>query len=120
MKKTDETITKAQIVEWKEKYGKIYKTTIGDEDFIWRTVRRKEYVELVKSNAALAEGEQDLLALQDELFYRRQEEVVLTSILMPAPDEMKNLIEEQGGLASALSDEIMEKSGFVKPDTSAL
>lgn len=123
MKKNEEAISKTKIVEWKEKYGKVFKTIIGDQEFIWRTVRRKEYVELIKSNSDMLKNETpetDILAIQDELYYRRQEDIVLASILSPGPEEMKQLIEEQGGLASALSDEIMDKSGFVQPLTSAM
>ena len=121
MKKDEKAISKNQIVEWKEQFGKIYKTTIGDEDFIWRTIRRKEYVELVKSNADILKGDdKDILALQDELYYQRQEDIVLAAILKPEKEEMRELIEQQGGLATALSDEIMDKSGFVRPETNAL
>lgn len=121
MKKDENAINKNQIVQWKEQYGKIYKTTIGEEDFIWRTIRRKEYVNLVKSNSdVLKDNEQDVLALQDELYYQRQEDIVLAAILKPSKEEMQELIEQQGGLASALSDEIMDKSGFVRPETNAL
>lgn len=122
MKKEEKALTKNQIVEWKDQFGKIYKTTIGEQDFIWRPIRRKEYVELVKKNTKLMEekGSDDLMAMQDEIYYQRQEDLVISCILSPEPEEMAKLVEEQGGLASALSDEIMEKSGFVQPNTQTL
>ena len=43
MKQTLET----QITAWKAEHGKIYKSIIDGTDYIWRKLKRKEYVALI-------------------------------------------------------------------------
>jgi hypothetical protein len=105
--KTDlsEEELKEAIVEWKKQYGKIYKNTIDDNEFvIWRLIKRGEYKSILDND--------DL-----ELF-NKQEDVVRTALLYPYDAE--KLIESRAGLATVLAEEILRHSGFEISESKAL
>ena len=93
---------------WKNQHGKLFKTTIDGEVFIWRRIKRKEYVDIVNS------GEENT----DEDIFKRQEEVVKTAILYP--ENIEQILEECAGYTATLSEEILLKSGFGLPSTEEL
>ena len=99
-KQSLEVITGQQLDDWKAKYGKIFRTTVGDEVFIWRKIKRKEYVEAMTTQSKNAEAR----------IYDRQDIVAKTCILWPS--NIESLIEENGGIAGTLADEILLESGF--------
>jgi hypothetical protein len=95
-------INDQQIQEWKTKFKKIFKTIIDGEPYIWRKLGRPEYVTLM---ADRAEEGQEALKL-----YERQEEI--TAIVTLYPENIKELIKENAGLATAISTQCLDKSGF--------
>lgn len=103
-KLTEEEIEK-MIPEWKKQYGKIYKNTIDENDFvIWRRITRREYKEI--------------MTLSDMEFFNKQEEVVKTVLLYPSNAD--ELIESIAGLATVLTEDILSKSGFDISETEEL
>lgn len=94
--------------KWKESYRAIYKTEIAGEEIIWRTLTRKEYVEIVNAKVEIEE-----LAI-----FEREMAVAKACILWPENPEM--ILEEFAGIADILSKECMEKSGFGDSSTERL
>lgn len=94
---------KTQIELWKEEHKKIFKSIIGDIDFIWRRITRKEYAEVM----ALRTSE-DL----EERIIARQKAIVKMMTLNIEESVLDEYLEELPGLASVLSEEVLDKSGF--------
>jgi hypothetical protein len=105
-----EAINQQQIDEWKAQYGKIFKTSIGDDIVIWRKLRRKEYVHIMSQEAT--EG------VEGDKVYARQDLIVAAVALFP--ENIEALIAENAGLATCVADEIILKSGFDLTNTEEL
>lgn len=88
-----------QIKEWKEQFGEIYKSEIGEHTVYWKKVKRKEYVQLMTQEEKIGQS-----------MYDTEEEIVKLCVLYP--DNVEEIIDEDGGFATALSDHIMQRSGF--------
>lgn len=100
----------AQVREWKEVYGDIYVTSITPErHIIWRTLTRFEYRRLVKSLDQQSSSGQ---VTQAEANLNNEEAIAETVILFPEykRDQVGGYM---GGIASLISQEAMEASGFV-------
>ena len=112
---TKEITMEERIAEWKKQYKNIYKNTIDGIDIYWRAVKRSEYKDLLNANEDIdtttAEGrELKILAKQGSM--------VKTVVLFP--DNIEELIEEKAGIATVLSDEILDKSGFYLSETESV
>ena len=94
----------SQIEIWKKQYGQghVLHTQIIDKHFIFRTLNRFEYKQIV--------GLQNLDALQ------REEIICNTCTLWPILD-YDAIATEKGGIPSTLAAIIMNKSGFCKDYT---
>ncbi|AOQ24714.1 hypothetical protein MTAT_20590 [Moorella thermoacetica] len=80
---------------WKEEYGEVYVTEIGDETFYWRTITRPEYKEIVNN---------------DKLTVFEREEVICEKcVLFPEQYDFKHC---RAGVPTLLAEEIMDFSGF--------
>ena len=91
--------TKNQIENWKQQYGDVYLTEFDSETFVWRTLSRLEYKELMnQGNQSEWEGE---------------ENVVATCVLWPENYGPEDISDGKAGVPSILSDQVMAKSGFV-------
>lgn len=101
-----------QIQEWKRKWGKIYKTTIDGEVYIWRKLKRKEYVQI------MSDADIDNEETVGNRIYHRQEQIAKAVVLYPVDIEKR--IEENAGLATSLSDEVVLRSGFDVAETEEL
>lgn len=101
-------LSEAQLEEWKQEFHHIYKSTIGDTSIIWRKLRRKEYVEAMTQ-------EVDNPATK---IFDRQDLICKTCILFP--EDVDDLIDQNGGLSGTIADEILMKSGFDISDTEEL
>ena len=99
--KSEDVITQKQIMEWKKKHGKIFKTTVGDDVYIWRKLKRKEYVDIMS---------QELGDTENERIYKRQEEMAKAVVIYP--EKFAELMEENAGVASTIADEALARSGF--------
>ena len=84
----------------KATYKKVFKNEIDGEVIIWRRLKRGEYKEILKADI---EEEEDKILTKQEL-------MVKTAILYPF--DVDTLIDENAGLATVLSEEILAKSGF--------
>lgn len=104
-KKDTSTIKKEgyadNIKEWKASFGKIYKTVIDKQDYIWKKVGRRDYTEIMTE---VIDDDADIR------YYKRQEAITKSIVLYP--DNIDELIEQNAGLATTISSEALEKSGF--------
>lgn len=98
-----ENLEKTEIEKWKEENGKIFKSIINDKDYIWRRLKRKEYSEVM----AIKDGGD-----VDERVYSRQVAITKIAVLNLSEEELEKDLEELAGLATTLSEEVMDKSGF--------
>ena len=91
------------IEQWKAEHGKIYKSLVGGQEFIFRRVKRNEYAEIMANK----EG-----ADVEERIYNRQKAIVKLAVLNHEEVKLDELFEELAGLAISVSEEILDKSGF--------
>ena len=97
-----------QIESWKKQYKKIFKNEIDGETIIWRRLKRGENKDILKLN------EDD----EDERILVKQERMVKATVLYPF--DVDALVEDNAGLATVLSEEILAKSGFAMSYTEEL
>lgn len=102
--------TNAQIDRWKAEYGKVFKNVISGETYIWRRVKRSEYV-------AAMSIESDV---PSENMYLRQDAIAKAVTLFPEQEVMAERIEEFAGLSGEISDRSVLKSGFQASETEEL
>ncbi|MEK5433966.1 hypothetical protein MKY88_24500 [Lysinibacillus sp. FSL R7-0073] len=102
-------LTNEQIAAWKAEHGKVFKTIIDDETYIWRRLRRREYVDAMSYRS-----EEN----PDANVYLRQN--IIASIVTLYPSDMSERIEEYAGLAGEISDRAILKSGFDASETEEL
>lgn len=101
-----EEVTEAMILEWKKQHGKIFKSVVGSESYIWRKLKRKEYVEIMK----IGDGEEEELSTQTDRIYERQMRIAKAITIWPLDIDVH--LEQSAGLATTLADEAILKSGF--------
>lgn len=92
---------KANLVEkWKSQYKAIYLTEF-DEDtvFIWRSLSRKEYKDVMKIDNA-------------DQFYR-EERICEKCVLWPQGYSFLSMGSGKAGVPSFIAEQIMDKSGFI-------
>ena len=113
---TQEEQIQVAIDKGKKKFGKVYKTTIADEDIVWRKLKRGEYKEIMglvvyKDEEKLdEEGNQIVEQVFDEeaTYDLRQEEIARAVILFPNA----SIVDDMAAVADIISTECMIKSGF--------
>lgn len=91
--------TRMEVEEWKERYGGIYFTPFESEPFVWRTLSRPEYREIIR--------DQTLTALDREEMFTEK------CVLFPRNFTIEKMLKSRAGIPSLLSEMIMDKSGFV-------
>ncbi|PGV22892.1 hypothetical protein [Bacillus cereus] len=91
--------TRMEVEEWKERYGGIYFTPFEGEPFVWRTLSRPEYREIIR--------DQTLTALDREEMFTEK------CVLFPRNFTIEKMLKSRAGIPSLLSEMIMDKSGFV-------
>lgn len=94
-------VTKEQVAEWKAKYGRVAKLSLGGADWYYRPINLEEYYS-VQEMAANAETKSETVG---------QEQVIRLAVLSPVVSELI-----PAGLTLKLSDEILKLSGFVTED----
>lgn len=92
----------AQVELWKKQFSKekVFHTQIIDRHFVFRTLNRFEYKQIVAINNI------------DALY--REEIICNTCVLWPMHYDFKAMAEEDSGYPSTLAQIIMENSGFTK------
>lgn len=104
--KANMEVSDEQILEWKKEYKKIFRTVLLDgSQIIWRKLKRKEFKDIIRD----IELNKDRV----EKVYGREENVCKAVILYPGKDEIETMLDEDAGLATLLSDEIYNQSGFL-------
>ena len=106
----ENTVNEQDIKAWKDQWGKIFKSVIDDETFIWRQLRRKEYVEIMSVKAEVG--------FETEKIYERQDSIAKLVVLFPS--DVETVIESKAGFATTIADEVILKSGFEISSTEAL
>ncbi len=92
--------TRREVEGWKEKHGGfVYFTPFDGSVFVWRTLSRPEYREIVRDTTLTALD-------REELFTEK-------CVLFPYDFSLEKIKKSRAGIASLLSEMIMEKSGFV-------
>lgn len=91
-------VTQEKINAWKEKYNYVYKVTLDNTEYYFRTLTRDDYMSIQLKVAA------DMTGFDNEL------EVVQTCLL--APELKAEELNSKAGVISVLSEKIMLRSGF--------
>jgi hypothetical protein len=92
--------TRQEVEEWKERYqGEIYFTPFSTAVYVWRTLTRPEYREIISDSTLNALD-------REELFMER-------CIVYPRNFSLEKIKKGRAGDPSILSEMIMDKSGFV-------
>lgn len=109
--------TWGQISEWKKEYGDVYVTSFTPENHtVWRTLTRFEYKRLVKNlEMSITAGQ----VTQSEANFNNEELMCELCVLYPKMSK-SDMSTDMAGVASIISQEIMEASGFVALDVRAL
>lgn len=106
-----------QINEWKEKFGDIYITEYAPGKYVaWRTLTRYEYRRLVKSlEQAMSTGQ----VTKAEAEMNNEEHIAELCILSPTYSRTDGTA-NMAGLASTISQQVMDASAFVSLDVRQL
>ena len=98
-------VTETQIEEWKKEYGKIYKVTpVAGVDFIYKTLTREDYMEIVSKQFTVEDFDPEI-------------ETIKTCTLN---DIDETLFDTMAGIVTVVYEEIMKKSGFVVVESEEL
>lgn len=102
----DTLLTNDLLKELKSIHKTIFKTTLLDgTEIIWHKLGRTDYKEIMNSTKdADKEG--------GNILWQREEETCKRCVVYPSPEEFEEILMENAGLATVLSDDIYEKSGF--------
>ena len=87
-----------KISEWKQAYKYVYKTTVGGEEFYFRTLTRDDYVAITMKQQLSAPKSFD-----------HDREVFELCVLSDYND---GLLEAKGGIVTIVTEKIMIYSGF--------
>lgn len=91
--------TRKEVEGWKARYEHVYFTPFDGETFVWRTLQRPEYREIIRDTTLTALD-------REELFTEK-------CVLFPYDFSLEKIKKSRAGIASLLSEMIMDKSGFV-------
>jgi hypothetical protein len=91
--------TRMEVEGWKERHEFVYFTPFDQEVFVWRTLQRPEYREIIR--------DQTLTALDREEYFTEK------CVLFPYNFSIEVMKKSRAGIPSLLSEMIMDKSGFV-------
>lgn len=88
-----------EVEGWKKRYKHVYFTPFEDEIYVWRTLQRPEYREIIRDTTLTALD-------REELFTEK-------CVLYPYDFSLEKIKKSRAGIASLLAEMIMDKSGFV-------
>lgn len=91
--------TRKEVEGWKSRHEHVYFTPFDGATFVWRTLNRPEYREIIRDTTLTALD-------REELFTER-------CVLFPYDFSLEKIKKSRAGIASLLSEMIMDKSGFV-------
>lgn len=94
-----------QLLEWTERHeGQIFLSSLGDDYFVWRPLRRKEYKDINRSEGG-----------KDEFYV--DEAICKACVLWPENYGQHEMLFGKAGVPTTLSNTITENSGFGRPTT---
>ena len=107
-------VTENRLKELKETYRKLYQTEFDDDIFIWHALSRNEFTNIVNKTAEIEDDELRIIE-REKLF-------VKAACIFPSADskEMDTFIKDEDVMTTTLSNEILQRSGFVAPKTKRL
>ena len=94
-------VTKEQIAEWKAKYGRVAKLSLGGIEWYYRPIDLEEYY-TIQEMASAVEGKSESIG---------QEQIIRIAVLSPVLSE-----KIPAGVTLKLSDEILRLSGFISEE----
>ena len=104
IKEHNELSLDEKIAMWRKEFKSVFKTVIDDEVYIWRKIKRSEYIEI--HNSIFNNNE-----LPDDLkFWIKQEEITKKVLLYPS--NVDEVIEESAGIPTVISQDCLNRSGF--------
>ena len=103
--------TKEWIEEQKKKYGKVFKGYVGKSQYIFRTLSRKEHLEIQK-NVFPTGMPSDPAAVKPEDNSAMEDATLALVVLWPEKLDTGKL---DAGVAVTLVPQILSASGFVAP-----
>ena len=93
-----------QVADWKSRFDdEIFMTDFGDDTYIWRPIRRKEW--------------KDMQRIEGQNEFYLEESICRTCVLWPEDMTPQKMTFGKAGVPTMLSQLISEKSGFVRPQT---
>ena len=104
---TEEEMLQAKIQDWKKEFCAVYKTNIAGYDFIFRPMNRAEY-KFFRKEMDSTEEDADRLDIR----MNNEENIVKVATLYPQGEELEKILNDCGGIANLLSDDILYYSGF--------
>lgn len=107
-----EKVSQEQIGEWKEQYGRLFKTVCGPYEFYWHPFTRKTYRETLAEDIEAVDTE--------DLVQARRVLTILQNVVYPEAETLKDILESRVGIIDSLSDEILKESGFYAKETEEL
>ena len=92
----------------------MYQTEFDDDIFIWHALSRNEFTNIVNKTAEIEDDELRIIE-REKLF-------VKAACIFPSADskEMDTFIKDEDVMTTTLSNEILQRSGFVAPKTKRL
>lgn len=90
----------SEVLGWKKQFGRVYATELEGEIFVWRTINRFEYKEVMS------------IPNTNEL--SREEMICEVCVLFPYDYSYETMVNDAGGIPSMIAEQVMQKSGFTR------
>lgn len=111
MAKFDNAPSPEQIIEWKQEHGVIFSCAFSEDDiFIFRPIKRSEYVKL---KDMIFEKQQNEENITEDMF---KEDIINIALLWASNERAFELY---AGLVDTLHEQIMANSYFINPGVAA-
>ncbi len=94
--------TRDQVENWKEQYGQVYMTSFDFATFVWRTLDRFEWKQIMN---ATQQGQQNR--------WYQEEQICQMCVLWPEDFNHDAITNGKAGVPALLSEQILNKSGFI-------
>lgn len=90
----------SEIIAWKKQFGRVYLTELEGDVYIWRTINRFEYKEV--------------MGVPNTNELSREEMICEVCVLFPHDYSYEHMVNAPGGIPSMIAEQIMQKSGFTR------
>lgn len=91
--------TRNKVEEWKQKYGEIFSIEFGDDTYIYRSINRMEYKNILNTEGNATR-------------FWREERMTELAVLWPEDYDNNDIAEGKAGVPTVLSEWVMRSSGF--------